>query len=192
MAQSDILPGDPDLADEPTGPEDADALGGPLTELLTQGLRLNLNEKEASTEAREDLVPGKYRCHIIECNPKISKSEKNPGKPMYEFVLQVNQEVPKFGGNRIWTTACLWEGALYTIVGINKALGIMEQGATQIEVLPPADYIGQELIVKMAYGKSSGTNPETGEPYPRRLEAKGFFPAEGGSSGSSNRSDFLP
>jgi hypothetical protein len=174
MAKQSVLPGADDTDNRPTGPSDSDAVNFSDEVDLSQGLRLNLSDQEASTRTFEDFVAGKYNTKITDVEVRYAGAEsKNPGKPMLNFEFQVQDG--KYEGQKMWTLACLWEGALYTIVNLHKALGLPVDG-NSLQVLPPGDYVGRDVIVKMGKGKDSKEKNADGTPkYPARIEVKGFF-----------------
>lgn len=96
---------------------------------------LNINVSDKAAEKRkpfEDLPQGWFVVQITDVELRESQSEKNSGKPMYNFEFTVTDDernpqdengASKYSGRRLWTNACLWEGAEFTIVNILRALG---------------------------------------------------------------------
>src|SRR5262245_62595892 len=89
------------------------------------GLYVNFSDDDAATEARdpEPLPAGKYFCTLTDVELKESKSADNHGKPMYNLVFTVVEDKAggKYVNRKIFTNACLWPGALFTITWIMKA-----------------------------------------------------------------------
>jgi hypothetical protein len=139
---------------------------------MTDGLRVNFSEKEASSEARSmELLPrGDYHVAITDIELRESQSEKNFGKPYWgmEFTIQ---EGP-YDNRKLWTNCMLFEGALYTFAQLMKALGY-DTSAGEFEVPDPNDLIGQQVVVAVAK-QGKRTNKETGEEYDERNEVKGI------------------
>jgi hypothetical protein len=155
-----------------------DYTGGPI--------RVNFSDDEAEAKDFEPLPTGKYNCKITDVEMRYSQSEKNPGKPMYgfEFTVQDGQ----YTDRKIWTNACLWDGALYTIASIMKALGYnVESGSMEIPI--GDDFIGKDIVVRMAKGKAQiGDGTKENPQYPAKVEARGFSaPAAGNATSSSGR-----
>jgi hypothetical protein len=186
-----MLPGEEDVVDLPDGfgptADDIEELD------LSDGLRLNISDREASAESLDEVPAGKYLCYITGVTVQRSKSEKNLGKPMYNFEFTVQPSVPKYAGRKMFTIACLWAGVTYTIVQIHRALGLPV--GTDLQVLPPQQYVGKELIIRRGMGKATVGNGTSQDPqYPARLEVKGFFPASASATSgpSAGSDDLLP
>jgi hypothetical protein len=162
------------------------------------GIKVNVSEQEASSGERNfDAMPiGKYHVSIIGVELEESQSEAHPGEPMLTFEFMV-QDSPgtwqKYANRHDWTRACLWDGALYTIVGILKALPSQEgkknayedhmkptgrvnaEGKPILELDVPTEpeyYEGQELFIRR------GQNKKQKEKFPdmpeRWVEVRGF------------------
>jgi len=91
------------------------------------GIKVNVSEQESQAGDRNfDPLPiGKFHGVVTAVELIESKSEANYGQPMLSFEFTI-QDTPgtwqKHANRKDWVNACLWEGALYTIVGILKAL----------------------------------------------------------------------
>lgn len=108
-------------------------------------LSFNLSEEDVKGKSFEPVAEGWYDVVIDNVEEQASKSEKHSGKPMYVVYFKaVNEE---FNGTQR-TYACLWEGALFTIINIMKSTGFkVEVGKLEI---PEADeFIGKELQIKL-------------------------------------------
>jgi hypothetical protein len=140
----------------------------------TEGLRVNFSQEEASSEALDlSIMPtGDYVGTITECQLTRSKSVKNPGKPMYKIAIQIQQG--KYARRKLWTHVMLWNGALYSLAQLLKALGQPLDGN-----VPVADFfIGKQ--VGIVVGRDSEKpkldddgNP-TGQMYPAKNNITGF------------------
>lgn len=141
------------------------------------GLRVNFSEKEATAANQEPLPTGKYLCHITdasieECGP----NSKNPGKQYLKFEFTVDDSNEKYKGRKCWTNAMLFDGALYTISKMLKALGMSVEPGEMIVPLPDW-WIGKQLIVG---GTKVGETKDKVDPtktYDPKFEPKNFFPA---------------
>lgn len=153
------------------------------------GFRVNMTEEEAATEPRDftPLPSGKYLVAITECkvkkvtNPPKPGKNDNRGKPFFAFEFTVQDG--KFDGRKAWTNAMLFDGALYTVVPMLKALGVEFNGTDfQVEgfeanVIPKADWwIGQQMVTYIKLTK--GGKKEDGSNYDDRGEPKAFWPAD--------------
>jgi hypothetical protein len=94
-------------------------------------IKINVSDK-AVPRKKKVLDLGWYVLRINDVELQESPSEKNPGKPMYNFEVEITEDernpqdengASKFAGHIDWVRACLWDGAEYTIVGILAALG---------------------------------------------------------------------
>lgn len=144
------------------------------------GINVNVTKKESETRDFDDLPVGKFQMIISECELRESKSANNKGKPMYNFKFQVvttgNENHDAYEGKPCWTNACLWDGALYTIVGIMKALGY-EVEAGELEIPDPDEFIDKELIVRIGRTPARKGKNSDGEDvvYEAKNEPKGFY-----------------
>jgi hypothetical protein len=138
------------------------------------GFRVNFSSKEASAEGRStQLLPrGDYHVKVTEgsieeCGPE----SRNPGKPYYK--LECTIQSGPHAGRKLFTNAMLFEGALYTIVQIMKAMGLsVEPG----EMMVPSinEIMGNDFIVGVVKkGESTGTD---GRKYDEKNEINSFMP----------------
>jgi hypothetical protein len=145
------------------------------------GIVVNVSKKESEAQSFDLMPAGKYHTIISDVEMKESNSAKNKGKPMYniEFTVQEtgNENHDKYAGRKVFTNACLWEGALYTIINIMKALGYaVEEGA--LEIPEAEELLGKELITRVVVTpERTVVDENTGEKktYEPRNEPKGFF-----------------
>lgn len=133
------------------------------------GIRINVSDK-AVPRKKKKLDLGWYKLRINHVELRESQSEKNPGKPMYNFEVEITDDsepfdengASKFGGYVDWINACLWEGAEFTIVGILAALGReVEPGELDVpDITNPEDedggldfFQGREIMARWAVRK---------------------------------------
>jgi hypothetical protein len=141
-----------------------------LSEFEDEGFRVNFSDKEASAEARElRVMPrGPYHVAITDVSLEESKSDKNYGKPMFAFEFTIQEG--DFKGQKLWTRAMLWEGALYTISQMLKAVGIDPNRG----VIPPAEFwMGKHMIAIVKIVNKMSKNPETQKYDIPELDEKG-------------------
>lgn len=132
---------------------------------------LNINVSDKAAQERkpfEDLPEGWYRVRISDVELRESQSEKNSGKPMYNFEFTVTEDTEvnptnadgasEFADRRVWVNACLWEGAEFTIVNIMRALGYeIQPGALAVPDITNDEeidaFLGRELDIKYGVTK---------------------------------------
>jgi hypothetical protein len=152
------------------------------------GIKVSLSDQEASSGDRSfDPMPiGKYHAVIHAVELAESESDNNPGKPMLNFEFVV-QDTPgrwqEYANRHDFVNACLWEGAMYTIVGILKALPSQKGNKNAYEdnldsdgnlevPTEPEYYEGQELFIRR------GKNKRQVEKFPdmpeRHIEVRGY------------------
>jgi hypothetical protein len=164
------------------------------------GLKVTVSDQEASSGDREGLPVGKYHCAITDVRLDSPSSGDNIGKPMlvFDFTVQDSElhqpaKLNEFKDRHIFTNACIWEGALYTIVGILKAMGKYEEcldANGELDVQDDPDYyIGEQMFVRRA------TNNKQRQKFPDNpdywIQASGFSALKskvGASAGSSDNS----
>lgn len=137
------------------------------------GIVVNVSAKEQAAGTFEPIPAGWYTCTISDGELVESKSTKNKGKPMYELQFTVNEG--QHEGRKVRTFACLWSGALYTIVNLMKALGYeVEEG--DLEVPEIDELLGRDVLVKVAKTpKRTVTAPDgSTKEYDEGNEVKGF------------------
>ncbi len=153
-------------------------------------LFIDLSEKEASSKALEPFPTGMYHIRCTDGQLQESKSEKNSGKPMYnlEFTVQGGDH----DGRKVWTYACLWAGAAYTIVQIAKALdpnANVEPGQFRVPKL--SAIIGSDFMARIV--KVAAKVDENGdEKFGPKNEIKSFKEFTGKSPASKGEASLLP
>jgi hypothetical protein len=146
------------------------------------GIKVNMSDKEASSAPREPLPNGKYLVCWSDGSLAFSKSEKNNGKPYYSAELTVQDG--KYEGRKIFTNVMCFEGALYSMSQIIKALGyaIGSDGSFMIDghdanEIPELDwFIGRSFVVSVKTTPER-TDKVTGKTYAARNEVGSWFPA---------------
>jgi hypothetical protein len=149
--------------------------------MAVSGIKVDLTDQEAKSGDGGYLPAGLFHVVITEVESAESQSEANPGKPLLKFTSVV-QDGPHADRTIKWT-ACCWTGALYTIVGLLKAMGEYEElskggGLT----IPDAQefYVGKHVMARRGINKKAkAENPED-DPL-SWLEVKGFQPYKEGA-----------
>jgi len=141
-------------------------------------LRLNFSDEEAGSEARsfEPIPMGKYHVKITECEvARCGPDSKNPGKPYYKITCVIQDG--KFALRKLWTNAMLFEGALYTISQLMKAMG-RTPGRDPIPTIDELLTLDVIAVVKKVVDKYKIKQGEwdaaSGDPKPMKNEIGGF------------------
>lgn len=133
-------------------------------------LKLNFSSEEATSASLDVLPSGKYLCNLVEGSvEEVKPGKKNVGKPYWKlrFVVQDG----KFAGRNIYGTVMLFEGALYSLSQILKALGY-DIAPGEIFVPDVSELEGKTLIVRGQ--KKPASTDESGRDIPERFEVKGY------------------
>jgi hypothetical protein len=131
-------------------------------------LYLDISEQEASSEGQKPVPAGRYHVAVTDVELKESKSEANPGKPMYGIELTIQSG--QYEGRKIFDNACLWAGASYTIVQITKAMGLdVPANGQGFRVPKIGELQGQEFEVRVIVEPAKGQ-------YDEKNAVKGYFP----------------
>jgi hypothetical protein len=146
------------------------------------GIKVVATSQEASSAPRDPLPAGKYLVSVTDGNLKASKSQKNSGKPYYALELTVNDG--KYDGRKLWTNVMCFEGALYSIVQMLKALGVEFDASGNFQVpahdeneIPELDwFIGQQFVVAVKITPPS-KGPD-GKEYDARNDVKSWDSAK--------------
>jgi hypothetical protein len=156
----------------------------------TDGIRVNISDKESASQDREPLPAGKFHFKITNMEIAFVKelnaqgnSNKNAGKPYINFEFTVQDG--KYATRKDWTNAMCFEGALYTISQILKALGHpVPMGADGKPksgelVIPdkPHFYIGKDV-----WGRRGTSDKDRNPDGTLRVQLRGFSKYEGGAS----------
>jgi hypothetical protein len=115
---------------------------------------------------------------------------------VFEFTVQdspytqvPNHESSEYVNRKDFVNACLWEGALYTIVGILKALGEYENSLDSSGNLDvptePEFYLTKELYVRRAVNRKQKERfPDVPDYW---IQAAGYSPFDEGQAASAVR-----
>jgi len=142
-------------------------------------LRVNFSEEESASEGRsfEPIPGGKYTCCVYEWEVRTSTSAKNSGKPYWALRLKV-QDGP-YEGRVLFANVMLFEGALYSLAQLLKALGFTD--ALKTGVIPNGDeLIGKPFtaIVQKKVDQYKIDQGEwtagSGDPKPMKNEVSGY------------------
>lgn len=144
------------------------------------GIKVNMTTKEGSSAALDPLPAGKYLVAVTDGSLKQSSSAKNPGKPFYNLELTVQEGT--YEGRKIFTNVMCFEGALYSIAQMLKALGVEvtvvgDNASFQVpdheeNEIPELDFfMGQIFVVKLSVEKERTVEGKT---YSERNEVKSW------------------
>lgn len=117
--------------------------------MTVDGLRLNLTNEEAQSEARSYEVPpsGAYLCNIVELNDETVKpGSDNAGKPYWRarFVIDMGSQ---FDGTPLFSNIMLFEGAAFQISQLVKAVFPELLDGTELRVPNSEAFMGKQVIV---------------------------------------------
>lgn len=147
-------------------------------------LHVDFSSEELASEGRSyDPVPtGKYYCKITNIETRYSTSLKNNGKPYWAVELTVQEGT--YDKRKFWANVMLFEGALYSLVQMLKALDLGEALKTG-NVPDPDDLITRDVDVSIARVVDSWKmDPKNGGDGVTKLfknEVKGFMKHQTGS-----------
>lgn len=173
---------------------------------MTEGLRVNFSDKEASSEAREiePLPRGSYHVKITDVETaEVSNTKKgNQGKPYWNLEFTVQEG--KYTDRKLWTSCMLFEGALYTLSQLMKSLGF-DVDAGEFVLPSPEDLISRDVVVVVTIQGERKVVDDNGEEktYAPRNDVKGIkaytddfkAPAGAGSTktaAAGGKSNLLP
>jgi hypothetical protein len=152
------------------------------------GIKVNVSEQENKSGDYTPLPSGTYNCVITDVESKDSQSENNFGKPMLYFYFTIQDGA--FADRVMGVNACCWDGALYTIIGILKAIGEYDNlnSGNGLDIpTEPEFYLGRGIKVRRGVNqKRKKENPDD-EPS-GWIEVRGFASADGDGSSSSAES----
>lgn len=136
-----------------------------------QPLKVNFSTEEASAEARVILPTGNYVVNITEGELKeVKPGRKNTGKPYWslQFVVQEGQ----YAGARLFGSIMLFDGALYSLSQLLKALGY-QVGTGDFEIPTLDEIMGKTIVI---YGQKKPAETKDGTELNERFEVKSYKP----------------
>jgi hypothetical protein len=148
-----------------------------------------MSDQEAKSQDRGPLPRGKFHYKITDMEIQFVAAMDSPnhGKPYlnFEFTIQDGE----YAGRKDWTNAMAFDGALYTISQILKALG---QDVSPNDTFPIPDerefYVGKDLWGRRDYQRDKSKrvvrDPDTNEP---RVQLQGFSRYSGGTSVATDK-----
>lgn len=147
-------------------------------------IRVNMSDQEAKSTDRGPLPRGKFHYKItdMEVNFVANAESANHGKPYLNFEFTVQDG--EYAGRKDWTNAMAFEGALYTISQILKAIGQDVNPNEGFDIPDEREfYVGKDLWGRRDYQRDKQKrvvkDPDTGEP---RIQLQGFSKYTGGTS----------
>lgn len=153
---------------------------------MSQPLKVNMTDKEATSKVRDIPPSGEYVCNIVDGSREIVRPGKaNTGKPYWKLRFVI-QEGP-YAGSSLNTTVMLFDGALYSLSQLMKALG--HEVNTGDVLVPPLDSLFGKTVVVKGYKRPPGVDKE-GNDLQERFEVKGYKPA--GKKEKSGDTSLLP
>jgi hypothetical protein len=151
--------------------------------------KVNMTDKESASQDREQLPAGKFHFKITDMSLEQTKiTAKNPNKPYFNFEFTV-QDSPgpwqKYAGRKDFTNAMLFNGALYTISQILKALGHpVPEGGGEFEIPDaPEFYLGKDIMGRRGTNQKDKVDDGTGKMI-LRVQLRGFSKYDPNGAGS--------
>lgn len=117
--------------------------------MTVEGLRLNLTDQEAKSEARTYDVPpsGAYICNIVELNDEVVKpGSDNTGKPYWRARFVIDQGSPH-DGTPLFSNIMLFEGAAFQIKQLVQAVFPELLEGNQLSIPSSEAFLGKQVVV---------------------------------------------
>lgn len=149
---------------------------------MTQPLKVNFTTEEADSAVREIPPSGDYIVNITDGELKAVKpNRKNTGRPYWQLKFVVQEG--KYTGTTLISSVMLFEGALYSLAQLMKALGFEISGG-ESELPSLEEIIGRQVVVR-GIKQAPKTMPD-GTELNERFEIKGFKVFKGAADVASN------
>src|SRR5258706_10560745 len=112
---------------------------------MTQPLKVNFTNEEASSKVREVPPSGEYLVNITDGKLKEVKPGKaNVGKPFWQLTLVIQDGA--YAGTSLLSSVMLFDGALYSFAQLMNALGY-NPSAGDFQVPPLQELLGKSVVV---------------------------------------------
>lgn len=137
-------------------------------------------------DANGDLIPaGEYFDVLIEDVKEVtSKSVANAGKPMYQIRLRIFDDGVA-NQRAIVTSVCLWKGAHFSLVQLNKALNLPATNSEGLVIPDESELVGQRLAIRIKHAPMPGGSD-------LRANVERFLEQNGGAKTASRASGRVP
>jgi len=143
-------------------------------------IRVDFSSEEAGSEGRSfDPIPsGKYPFAVTDWSmEKCGPNSKNPGKPFWHLELTV--QGGEYDGRKLWANVMLFNGALYSLAQLEKALFGVDISEGSYTVRSGDELLGKEGIAIVRkqvdkYAIDQGEWDGKG-PKPMKNEVKGYM-----------------
>lgn len=162
---------------------------------MTEGtIKVNFSDEEAGSESLdfEPLPSGNYPVILTDGEIRYSTSEKNKGKPYWHLEFTVVEGHPN-AGRKFWGNVMLFEGALYSLAQIAKALDMEDQIIKKGRVPSIDDIVGKELVLRVQKKRNKYLEERDGSDEPIWTnEVRSYAPAGTSTKAGSGSSSVLP
>ena len=155
---------------------------------MAEMIKVNFSNEEASSESFdfEPLPSGNYPVILTDGEIRESTSEKNKGKPYWHLEFTVIEGHPN-EGRKFWGNVMLFEGALYSLAQLAKAIGMEDQIIKKGKVPSIDDIVGKELVLRIQKKRNTYLEERDGSDTPIWTnEVKGY--ASAGTKGAASKS----
>lgn len=152
-----------------------------------QPLKVNFTDQEATSVVREIPPSGEYLVSITDGEIAIVKpGKKNTGKQFWKLKFVI-QDGP-YAGTTLLSTVMLFDGALYSLAQLMKALGYdINSGDFVVPGLD--DIIGKQVNVR---GFKRPAETKDGQELSERFEIKGYKTASKNFAAKAGDHNLLP
>lgn len=138
---------------------------------MTQPLKVNFTDQEATSVAREIPPSGEYLVAITDGEIKdVRPGAKNAGKQFWQLRMVIQDGA--YAGASLISSVMLFDGALFSLSQLLKGLGY-DITAGDFIVPPLDEIIGKNINVK---GYKRPPENKDGRELPERFEVKAFKP----------------
>lgn len=156
---------------------------------MTQPLKVNFTDQEASSTVREIPPSGEYLVAIVDGELKeVKPGRKNTGKPFWQLRLVIQDGA--YAGSSLISSVMLFDGALYTFSQLMKALGYDINSGGDFQVPALDDIIGKNVNVR-GFKRPPSTLPD-GTELSERFEVKGFKKPSRTDAKTGSNNSLLP
>lgn len=157
---------------------------------MTDGIRVNMTDKEGKSAGFEPIPPGKYLVAVTGCElAETGPNSKQAGRPY--FKLEYTVQEGQYENRKIWDNVMLFDGALYSISNMLKAVDVpitLDSSSANFQVpgyepnsIPgPEWWMGKQFIVRTKMGKETKT--ADGKTYAPRAEVSSYSSIKGVSA----------
>jgi hypothetical protein len=133
-------------------------------------LKVNFSEREATSTVRDILPSGEYFCNLVDgSTERVKPGRPNVGKPYWKVRFVVQEGA--YSGSSINATVMLFDGALYSLAQLLKAMGFELNTGGDFVIPDLTKLFGKPVIVK---GIKRPAETKDGQELQERFEVRGY------------------